>query len=222
MTDLLGYDTDPGGSEDTPVRAPASESPAKQCAYPGCSEPALKREGNRGRPPTMCAEHAPVKRERVKPASVTVNIRPPASRVARAEKELAEVEARAHQLMQVAAALVLIIGHEGDAQDMANGAEQWAKAVRGLAEHEAWVRKLAAGGEASARTIAWIQFAVATGAILVPILIRHKALPKGVSQALGTVMGLADEMRAQQAADQGNDQPPGMEESIRDPEPAVA
>lgn len=75
-----------------------------------------------------------------------------------------------------------------DAIDVHTGAPAIAKATRNLAEHEDWLRKMLAGGEASARAMAWVGFAFTVGPIVVPILVRHKVIPE---QLAGGVPGVA-------------------------------
>ena len=72
-----------------------------------------------------------------------------------------------------------------DAADFHNGAPAIAKATRNLAEHEDWLRKMLAGGEASARAVAWMGFLFTVGPVVVPVLVRHKVLPAELTAAAG-------------------------------------
>ena len=69
-----------------------------------------------------------------------------------------------------------------------------AKAVRDLAEYEEWLRKLAAGGELTGRAMAWVNLALVLCAMLVPILLRHGALPENMAAMLGNIFATADQL----------------------------
>jgi hypothetical protein len=132
------------------------------------------------------------------PTSVNVNLGSPRS--SSKDKELAAVEARAVQLMQTAAALLLLTGHADDAGDVAKGAEPWGKSVRELAVYEDWLRKLASGGEIAGRTMAWVNVALVTLAIIVPILSRHDVLPDNLAQMATGMFGVAETLQAEPEA----------------------
>lgn len=116
------------------------------------------------------------------------------------DKDLAAVEQRAKQIATTVAALVVLMGQQADAIDINNGAEQWAASVRQLAEHEEWLKKLATGGETSARAMAWLQFAIATGTLALPILIRHEVLPSNLAEIASNMI----ETSATLAGDDGS------------------
>jgi hypothetical protein len=115
-------------------------------------------------------------------------------------EQLAAVEARALQIAQLSAAVILMATagphREADAADIAMGAPAWAAAVKELAVYEPWVRKLAAGGEMSERAMAWVAVVMATAGIASPILVRHEIVSGRVTQLAETLMangqGLAD------------------------------
>lgn len=132
------------------------------------------------------------------PTSVNVNLGTPTTTTK--DKELAAVEARAVQLMQTAAALLLLTGHNDDAGDVAKGADAWGKSVRELAVYEEWLRKLASGGEIAGRTMAWINLALITLSIAVPILHRHGALPDNLAEIAVGMFGVAETLQAEPEA----------------------
>lgn len=174
----------------------APEVTLKLCQEPGCdTELPTGNPGDHFR--RYCGEHAPPPRTKGKgkakrpardrtPPSITMNIGP---RAKAKDATLDAVEDRARQLVQLAAAVVLMAGQAEDAVDLQRGSDPFAKSVRELAEHEQWLRKLAQGGETSARALAWIQFATALLAMLMPILLRHGALPAGISSMAESMFG---------------------------------
>ena len=124
------------------------------------------------------------------PASVTVNIGSKGA-VKTKNPELDALEQKAKRVIEFVSVGMVIIGQQGDALDISKMADEWAKAVRELGEHEEWLRKLAAGGEQSARAMAWVKLGLVTLAMLTPILIRHEVLKGELAQVLGTVMQVA-------------------------------
>jgi hypothetical protein len=88
------------------------------------------------------------------------------------------------------AVLLTVAGQPEDAQDIEAAKDAWAKAVRELGDHEAWLRKLGEGGETSDRAVAWLKFLIATLAMLLPILLRHGAIPANVAQFLSLADGM--------------------------------
>jgi hypothetical protein len=127
------------------------------------------------------------------PASVTINLgkdKPTKDPV------LDAVQERARQLANLCGMLVLGAGQADDAIDIINGAEAWSQAVRELAVYEAWLRKLAAGGEESGRALAWFTFVVATIGMVLPILLRHEVLPEKLAHSLKTAMSLQETIKS--------------------------
>jgi hypothetical protein len=173
----------------------APEVALKICQEPGCdAELPTGNPGDHFR--RYCGEHAPAPRKtrgKAKrptrdrtPPSIAINVGP---RAKGKDATLDAVEDRARQLCQLAAAVVLMAGQPEDAVDLQKGSDPFAKAVRELAEHEQWLRKLAQGGETSARALAWVQFATALLAMMLPILLRHGALPAGISSMAESMFG---------------------------------
>ena len=162
------------------------------CQRPGCENP-LPEGHNVMR--KYCDEHQPrasKKTGKVKkdtPPRVVVELGGGTPTKKGQDKELDAVEKRAKEIAQLIAAVILMAGQDEDAADITKGTAGWAKSVRDLAEHEAWLRKLAAGGETSARTMAWVTFAIATVSMILPILLRHKALPENIAALAGTFLG---------------------------------
>lgn len=177
------------------------------CSVEGCDELVTWR--GYGFPPITCAEHRTTHKKKATgkakrdtpPRNINVNLGPQPTKGGKKDAELAAVEARAKQLATTIAAVVLLTGNQDDAGDIAAHSDEWAKAVRDLAEYEAWLRKLAAGGEAAGRATAWINLAIVTASILLPILIRHDALPANVKQIAANMVGMAQSVTgADQAA----------------------
>ena len=100
---------------------------------------------------------------------------------------LEAVEKRLSSIAGMMAVVVLLVGQPEDAADIERARAQWAAAGAELAAYEPWLKKLAAGGEASERVLAWVKFATATGAMLVPILLRHDVLPAPLANLLGAM-----------------------------------
>lgn len=182
MTDTL--------TEGIPDQFDASPPGYKPCAQNGCDR-SFDATGAGGHFRKYCDDHQPPKKaakgKRKPPAdkpptSINVNL---GNKAKSKDKELDAVEDRARQLVQVLAALVLLAGQPEDAADIERGAPALSKSLRELAEYEDWLRKLAQGGDTTGRAMAWIQFAVALIGMLMPILLRHGALPAGI-------MGMAE------------------------------
>lgn len=183
MTDTLG--------ETIPDQFDAIPDGFKRCAEAGCVE-VFDATGTAGHWRKYCDTHRPpAKPKKGKTArpvrdktapTVNINMGPKSKSK---NTELDAVEDRARQLVQVAAALVLLAGQPEDAADIDKGAPALAKSLRELAEYEDWLRKLAQGGDTTGRAMAWVQFAVALIGMLMPILMRHGALPAGI-------MGMAE------------------------------
>ena len=127
------------------------------------------------------------------PPSVTINLgeKKPAK-----DPVLDAVQERARQLANLCGMVVLGAGQPDDAIDIINGAEAWSQAVRELAVYEAWLRKLAAGGEESGRAIAWFTFIAATIGMILPILLRHEVLPERLAHSFKTAMSLQETIKS--------------------------
>lgn len=166
------------------------------CAEEGCEEVLgpgthhFQRYCETHRPPAKV--RAP-KKDR-KPPSVNIGINIPKPTTSRKDAELQTLEERAAALAKLIAALVAMMGQPDDALDIQRGAEMWAKSVRQLGVHEDWVRKLAAGGEASDRAMAWVGFVLATGSVALPILLRHDVMP---AQLVAIVKAVAPEQASE-------------------------
>lgn len=168
---------------------PRSE-PCPQCGQTFVNASGLRRHLTRTHgEPSASWRGAP---EREPGGGVTVQLGGgPAGRVAKDDPALAQVETRATQLAQSVAAILLLAGQQADAADIGRGAEGWAKSVRHVAEYEEWLRKLAAGGETTGRAMAWVELAVATATLALPILMRHGALPEQLAAGLGALVANA-------------------------------
>jgi hypothetical protein len=114
--------------------------------------------------------------------TVTVNMPKPAT--AKRDPVLEQVEQRAKFIANMTASLVLMIGQEADALDIAKGADPWAASVKNLAKYEDWLKALGQGGETPERVTAWVEFLMATGAMALPILLRHGAIPDAIAKVL--------------------------------------
>lgn len=118
------------------------------------------------------------------PRSIKVDLGSGRPTTAKKDPAIEAVRKRAEGLAGMVAVGLLIAGAEADAGDVEAGKVRWAAAVANLAQYEDWLRKLGQGGETSDRMMAWIQLAVATGAIALPILLRHDAIPDQIARFL--------------------------------------
>lgn len=127
--------------------------------------------------------------------------------------ELAVVEANAKRLIEFAAAGIVIVSRRteepmrslivADAVDVQTGSDALASGVRGVAQHEAWLRQLlGGGGPISDRALAWVRLLLIAGSISLPILIRHGLLPAEISQMAESLLA-----QPEPAPDVVNDQP---------------
>lgn len=182
MTDLLD---DPLAID---LDAPADMKKPKLCAEDGCDtyfESAV--QGGHFR--KYCDLHQPPpkskaggkKRPARAPRSVTVNLN--TSRTSKKDGEIAQVRDRALQLANLLAAVLVVSGQPEDGGDVATHAPALADALAAVAEHEAWLRKIAAGGETSARAMAWLQLSIVMVGLLTPILVRHGVLKGRLADA---------------------------------------
>lgn len=172
---------------------PASDE--RICRHEGCSEP-LPTSGQGWHFRRYCDEHQPPKptkaakrrtRTRTRdtaPPSIAINLGSAAS----AKDPMIAVEKRAKALAHTIAAGLLLVGQPEDAGDIAGGADAWAKSVKELAKHEPWVAKMLAGGEMGDRALAWIGFSLATGGMVLPIALRHGALPARIAELVERVL----------------------------------
>jgi hypothetical protein len=193
------------GIGDDPEPAPyiedddAAPNPAvvgtKPCKEPGCTnfvDPSAHRATR------YCPEHfkgsthkkgSDSGKDKL-PPSIKIEVN--AAKAAGKNPTLDAVEERARQIAQTMAALLVLVQQPEDAADIANGADGWAKAVRELAVYEEWLQKLSAGEQATGRTLAWGNVLMLTGAMVLPILIRHEALPAKISGVAQNVLNIAD------------------------------
>lgn len=161
------------------VRLPSGEL-LRICDFPDCEQTFVLSPRGFGPKRKRCDEHlnktppgSHRKKERA-PTSINFNL-PKAP--GKKDPALEAVERRAMWLAGMVSVAVLFLGQPEDAADIERGRELWAKSVGELAEYEPWLKKLAAGGEGSARVMAWVKVGTATGAMLLPIFLRHDALP---------------------------------------------
>ncbi len=199
VTDLLD-------TEDTDL----DQAGLRICQHEGCTEP-LPTEGQGWHFRRYCDTHQPPKKAkgRRRPARAGRDKAPPSIAInlgakTTAKDPMAAVEKRAVALAHTVAAGLLLIGQAEDAGDIANGAAAWGQAVRELAKHEPWIAKALAGGEMGDRAIAWIGFTLATGGMVLPIALRHGALPARIAslveQVLQTGATLAESDNGEPAA----------------------
>ena len=143
-----------------------------------------RKEQHQAPPAPAGSPGRPRKNRDAPPTTVRIDL---GSRAKAGSSDLAKVEERAGQLVNTLAAVVLLMGQPDDAVDLQRGADAWAGSVRELAEHEEWLRKLFTSAEDAGRMVAWLQFAMATGGLVMPILIRHGALPGNLAELAGNV-----------------------------------
>lgn len=184
------------GFAEPPIDRASEEDPnAVLCAFPDCDNTFVRSPIGFGKKRKFCDEHLskgssrPGKRARDrKPAGLNVNVQVGGTKKGK-DAELDKVRANALMLANVIAGAMAMLAAENetlkaDAADVHAGAEPWADSVRELARYEDWLRKLAQGGEATERAMAWVGFIFATVGMLVPILLRHKVLPAEVAQLI--------------------------------------
>jgi hypothetical protein len=111
------------------------------------------------------------------PPSVTINL---GEKKPTKDPVLDAVQERARQLANLCGMVVLTAGQPD----------------RELAVYEAWLRKLAAGGEESGRAIAWFTFIAATIGMILPILLRHEVLPERLAHSFKTAMSLQETIKS--------------------------
>jgi hypothetical protein len=167
-----------------------------------CGNPIMER-GAKNRPLTYhpdCrpgATHSGMTGDGATPGQTTINVNsaePTTKRGKAAQKaaDLEKVEQNTRMLLEHFVAPMLNMAGQArenpdlvaDAVDVQAGAGAIAKATRNLAEHEDWLRKMLAGGEASARTAAWVGFVFAVGPVVLPILARHHWIPDAIASGV--------------------------------------
>lgn len=213
-------DAGPGESmvtrvDDVTVELPTGEW-VRVCADENCDETFIVNKRGLGINRKYCAEHLstgggrgqPKRKPGTKdkrPPSVRVQVGGGRSRAPKGDPELAAVQQRVEQVVGIGAGLLALAGGEhgpADALDINAGKAELAAAIAGLAEFYPVIRKLAAGGEASAKATAWFRLVVALVAMLVPVLVRHGAVPDSIAQflALADVHPAPDSTREPVAA----------------------
>lgn len=165
-----------------------------------CGEPIPAEMGRKGRPLVYhpeCRPGAAHNGMTGNGSGPTINVgqvEKPTSRKAKEKAEQLEaVEQNTKALFEHFVAPMLMMAAQSrqsqelmeDAADLNRGAGDIAKATRNLAEHEEWLRKMLAGGQASARAMAWVGFLFTVGPVMVPILVRHKVLPSELAGVAG-------------------------------------
>lgn len=181
-------------------------APVEVCQRPDCENP-LPLDHHPTR--KYCDEHQPkqsAKRRDTKPEGVAPKINidlglgsaKPSGKAARQADEIEAVKKRAASLAKMIATILMMAAGDnlvlqGDAMDLSTGADQWANAIGELAVHEAWLRKIATGGESGERAVAWMTAAIATAGLLLPILLRHDVLPKNLAAVLSGVTAPTNE-----------------------------
>lgn len=212
MSDTLGMDAESAALLDAATE-PEQPLDVVYCALKDCPGPVPQSEKG-GRQAIYCEDHKgnTAERRRIRrawnkdhgvtpqdegPSNVTFqfgNGKPPnkGGKGTASAAELAAVEARAKQLTKGLAILVMMgppdAARKADAADLLAHGDAFAAATRDLAVYEPWLRKLGAGGEASERGTAWVAFAVATGAMLTPILLRHEVIKGGMANVLQSML----------------------------------
>jgi len=192
LEDLLG----PTG-EDVPREPIQSEYAAaggneRTCEWPGCNETFVIGHRYFEQKRKYCDDHRTPRKgaggtDRA-PGSIKIQLGAGAPRGSKKDAELEKVEERAKQLVELIATLILVAGQVEDSTDLIKGAPAFARATKDLAQYEEWLRKLAQGGDTAGRATAWMGFIVATLAMLLPILLRHGALPKNIADLARQVL----------------------------------
>jgi hypothetical protein len=200
---------DLSGFAEPPIDTVSEELPegVKICAKEGCEQTFTLGNTGFARNRIYCDEHRnpPKKKKDRAPKGtpqINLNVGGPKKQTGK-DKDLEAVRTRAAWLVTTAAALTSMAGFPDDGLDLQRGAEPWAETVKDLAAHEEWLRKVMTGGEVSERVLAWAAFLVATGALALPILLRHGVIPAEnplLGQILGTIQATASEQPIDQAA----------------------
>jgi hypothetical protein len=181
-----------GLPDDGPDNVEGAVPEGRPCKAPGCMNRLPLGAGGRRR---FCDDHQPGKSTdndrpppaptdgAAKAATATATSTRRGSKAAKAD-ELERVQNNAKFLFSMIAGATEMAAQargsvilHADALDIERGSDTMALATRNLAAHEAWLRKLLAGGEASERAMAWIGFLMVVGPVVGPILIRHKVIP---------------------------------------------
>lgn len=170
---------------------------ARTCKEPGCPNP-LPTSGQGWHFRQYCDEHFKGSNKKKKantrgrgggktgdrtPGTVKVQIG--TARAPKGDPGLDKVEANVRQLCQTITGLLVLIGQAEDANDIRQGTEQLAQALKNLAQYEPWLKKLLAGGGSSDRVMAWVTAVMALLAILYPILDRRQIIPPQLKEVLG-------------------------------------
>lgn len=197
----------PGSVDQLDLDAEAAELAAslesdgvKMCESCGL-RPVRPRKSATGRAPTTCQVCAAKKGRGGKKEAAPTNVRisfGSGRKAKSSDAELVETKAKAAALM-IATGLTLM-GQNNDGKILADGAEQWARAVGGLAPYEPWLVKLCQGGEISGRAMAWATAGVATAGIVVPCLMAHGVALGPLEKMFESVGALAAQAAEEAAA----------------------
>ena len=168
--------------------APVKLAEIRTCGKDGCENTFVVGTRGFAARRKFCDDHMEKKKpagdKRPRSTRVNVDLRPPKPKADPLADQLAAVEQRVNQLLGMVAGWLTITGATQDASDIAAGKEAIAAATAELARYEAWLRKLAGGGEQVGRAMAWIGFIMAIMAVAVPILNRHGIIPDDLAQML--------------------------------------
>lgn len=181
MTDISIDDMTDTEVDMTPERA------CKECGSDISDQHHFARYCPEHQPPKV-ARRGKTKRRESAPRSINVNLNTGKSNFHKSQ--LDKVEAQAQQFAQIVAVALTVVGQSEDAGLLLTGGPAWAASVRGLAEYEEFVRKMFSGSDTSQRVIAWVGFAGATAAMLVPIASRHGWLPDNLASLASQVMSV--------------------------------
>lgn len=167
----------------------APDPTVRTCAAPGCEN--TFTVGSRGfaAQRKFCDEHKTTKKKDKAPRSVSVNVNTSSGRRGGGkDKEIEAVRAQAGQLLTLVQIVLLSLGQPDDATDVGVHKQAVADAVAELARYEDWLRRLASGGETTARAMAWVGVVAAAVGMLVPILARHNVIPANLAQMVGSAV----------------------------------
>lgn len=182
----------------------------RQCKKPGCKNVFTLKMGEHGQRRVYCDIHysgATKPPKDRKPGNLNINVTMPKPS-AKGDPVLEAVERRANSIVTFVAMGLYFAGQQEDAADITKGGPEWAKALAELSEYEPWIKKLAAGGEASERVMAWFKFAMATFGLMAPVLVRHDMLPEPLKNILNLAGIEAVQMAAQQVQHEQADADP--------------
>lgn len=167
------------------------ETSLDQCAKEGC-EVYLPAGHHHRR--LYCDEHQPEqskpKRDRAPKLVVEIGN---GAKTTKKDSDAARVAGGATALMTMLAQGVMLAGDDVCGTAMAMGAKNWGAAMGELAKYQPALVKIFAPTQ-SDQVVVWISAAIATSAIVIPVLTHHGLMPEAVASKLAGTMVAATQM----------------------------